>query len=298
MSEDVLSMPESFESTAGVKASIYEYLHACPVCFETDTKHYVRVPSLFNKGEYIRYERCTNCGVVFRNPRLPSTYREKKYEETPMPEKSKRLAPRNQLHYRFMMREIERHLPDKSRRRLLDFGCGAGGFMLEAKIAGFDVMGLELSKDLANHCREEHGLDVYQGLITDPEFADEKFDLIISSQVFEHLVDPRGTLEEARRHLRTPGLFLIEVPNLTHIKERLNKGAVMDDSHLFYFSSKSLPRMFEDAGFSVLAVQQGARLYRVLGRDKPFPDWVHGLGMKVSSTLGVRTGLSVLARLD
>ena len=298
MNEDVLSMPESFDSTAGVKASIYEYLHACPVCRSTDMKHYVRVPSLFNKGEFIRYERCTDCGVVFRNPRLPSTYREKKYEETPMPDKSKRLAPRNQLHYRFMMRLIERHLPDKSRRRLLDFGCGAGGFLLEAKNAGYDVMGLELSKDLANHVRQEHGLEVYQGLITDDDFADEKFDLIISSQVFEHLVDPRGTLEEARRHLRTPGLFLIEVPNLTHIKERLNKGAVMDDSHLFYFSSKSLPRMFEDAGFKVLTVQQGARLYRVLGKDKPFPDWIHNAGMKVSSTLGVRTGLSVLARLD
>ncbi|MEM6795544.1 MAG: class I SAM-dependent methyltransferase [Acidobacteriota bacterium] len=298
MTENILSMPEAFDSAAGVRASLLEYLHACPVCDETALHHYCRVPSLFNESEFIRYERCPRCGVVFRNPRLPSQYREKKYEETPMPEKSKRLYPRNQLHYRFMMRALERHLPDSSRRRLLDFGCGAGGFMVEAHRAGYAVMGLELSKDLVAHVVKTHGFDVYQGLITDEDFKDQSFDVVISSQVFEHLVDPRGTLLELKRHLKRPALVLIELPNLTHIKERLKKGAVMDDSHLFYFSAKSLPRMFEDAGFRVLEVQQGARLYRILGTDKPFPDWVHRAGMRAASAVGLRTGLSVLARLD
>lgn len=297
LTDELISSPENLKS-AGVGASFLEYLHACPICHNKDLRHYCRVPSLFNDDEFICYERCTDCGVVLRNPRLPTRYREARYEEGPIPEAAKKLKPRNQLHYAYMLRQLERLLPPSSGRRFFDFGCGAGGFLVEAEKAGFEVMGLELSKDLASHVEKTYGFEIFQGLISDPSFADQRFNLIVSSQVFEHLVDPRATLLELRRHLTPPGLLLIEVPNLRHIRERLQKGRIMDDSHLFYFSARSLPRMLEDAGFRVLKVEEGLRPYRVLGKTEPFPDWLHDLGQKIFSTVQIKTGLSVIARLD
>ncbi len=288
--------PEGLES-AGVRASFLEYLHACPVCWNPELEHYCRVKSLFNPDEFIHYERCTRCQLVLRNPRLPTRYRESRYEEGEVPAESKKLKPRNQLHYAFMLRQIARLLPPGSGRRLLDFGCGAGGFLVAARDAGFDVMGLELNRELAAHVVNTYGIPVFQGVATDPGFASERFHLILSSQVFEHLVDPRATLLELRRHLLPPGLILIEVPNLLHIRERLDKGRIMDDSHLFYFSAKSLNRMLEDAGFTVLKVQQGLRPYRVMGRTEPFSDGFHNFGQALFSAVGIRTGLSVIARL-
>ena len=285
-------------TSAGVGASILEYLHACPICTAKELKHYCRVPSLFNEGEFIRYERCLSCGIVFRNPRLTASYREDRYVEGSLSPSDIRLPEGNQVHYRYMMRRLQKYFPSGTGRRLLDFGCGSGGFLLEARASGFDPMGLELNRALAEYVNEELGIETYQGLITDPEFAGEKFNIVISSQVFEHLVDPRATLVEIRDHLISPGLILIEVPNLRHIKERLRRGAVMDDSHLFYFSASSLPKLLCACGFDVLEIQEGLRPYRVLkDYDLRLPQWFHTSGQNVLSALQIKTGLSVLAQL-
>jgi len=276
---------------------LLEYLHSCPICGAVDLRHYCRVPSLFRAGEYIRYDRCADCGVVLRNPRLPPATRVERYETSVPAESWWHLDARAQIHYRMMMRRLARlHAPNLG-RRLLDFGCGAGGFLLEARAAGFEVSGLELSRAMAAYVSEAHGVVVYQGLIGDESFARERFDVIVSSQVFEHLVDPRQTLQDLRRHLNPAGLLLIEVPNLRHVKERLRRGSTMDDSHLFYFSGFSLSRLLGTNGFRVLRVEEGVRLYRAATRTERAPMALHALAERACSVLGIKTGLSVFARL-
>ena len=299
VSSEVIDASEGgpYES-AGVKASILEYLHACPICNGADLAHYCRVPSLFTEREFIHYEHCGRCDTVFRNPRVAASLREDRYVEKPLTERETRIQQSKQVHYRYMMRRLSRYFPEGTDRKLLDFGCGSGHFLIEARASGFEVMGLELNRALARYVQDDLGIETYQGLITDLEFPDRQFNIIISSQVFEHLVDPRASLVEIRRHLVEPGLLLIEVPNLRHIKERLRRGAVMDDSHLFYFSRKSLPWMLEDCGFEVVEIQEGLRPYRVLkDYDLELPHWFHTAGQAVLSALQIKTGLSILARL-
>ncbi len=284
--------------SVGVPASLLEYLHACPICEGRDLRHYCRVPSLFNPGEFICYEKCKDCGIVLRNPRLPADYRLSLYEDKILPDKAKELIPKSQVHYAHMMRRLDRLAP-RDGRRLLDFGCGSGGFLLEARKAGFDVMGLELNRDLARHVTAEYGIPTFQGLISAPELAAERFQVVISSQVFEHLLDPRETLKDIKKLLEPPGIVLIEVPNLHDVRERLRRGSRMNDSHLFYFSSRSLSRMFRDCGFQVLRVEQGLRPYRYFNEgSQRLPAGLFGAAERVLSAFGIRTGLGVIARLD
>ncbi len=294
--EEAAPHPEPLTSS-GVRASSWYYLHGCAVCGAEELQHYCRVPSCFTPGEYICYEKCRDCGTVVRNPRLPDVTRLDRYENEELRPKQLEIVPKSQVHYAYMMRVIDRLLPEEAGRRLFDFGCGSGGFLLEARKAGFDVMGLELSRYLAEHVEQEHGIPVHQGLISDPSFVDETFDVIVSSQVFEHLLDPRQTLEAVREHLRRPGLLLIEVPNLRAIQERVRRGATMDDSHLFYFTAQSLSRMLRECGFRVLRVEEGLRPYR-FDALRAAPDVVHRTFERVFSALQVKTGLSVLAQLD
>ncbi len=285
--------------STGVAASLLEYFHACPICDHADLRHYCRVPSLFNPGEFIRYERCRRCGIVLRNPRLPADTRLSLYEDKVLPDEAKELVPKSQVHYAHMMRLLARLVPRDGGRRLLDFGCGSGGFLLEARKAGFDVYGQELNRDLASYVTATYGILTYQGLISSPELAGERFNVVISSQVFEHLLDPRQTLCDIKRLLDPPGMVLIEVPNLHDTRERLRRGSRMNDSHLFYFSGRSLSRMFEDAGFKVLKVQQGLRPYRFLRSYNPrAPAWLFDAAERACSALGLRSGLGVIARLD
>ncbi len=283
--------------TQSVRSTLLEYLNACPVCFSSELRHYCRRSSLFNKGEFIVYEQCTGCGVVMRNPRMPPNLRLSIYEDKILPDDQKRLLPRNQLHYAYMLRWIERLYPSGAPRRLFDFGCGAGGFLLEAQKAGWDCMGLELNKDLARFVTESYGIPVYQGLVDDESFADERFNIVLSAQVFEHLLDPRQALVDLKAHLDDPGFVLIEVPNQLAFKERLKRGRTMDDSHLFYFSAAALSWMMEDLGFEVLHVQEGLRPYRAFAGLTKVPQPLMEACIGLMARMQVRTGLSVLARL-
>lgn len=280
--------------TGDLEATLLEYLHACPVCGGTELGHYARVPSLFEADRFIVYERCRRCGVVLRNPRLPSGLRLQIYEDKVLPPEQKALIPRVQRHYRHVLRLVQRAAPPPG--RLLDFGCGAGGFLLEARRAGFDVEGLEVNKDLARHVEESYDIPVFRGLVDDPAFADRRFSVILSSQVFEHLLDPRATLAALSRHLVPGGLLLIEVPNQRATKERVRKGSTLDDSHFFYFHAASLARMLRDQGFEIVRVSEGLRLYRLLPLLAKLPAPLVELAGSVFARLGLRTGLSVLAR--
>jgi SAM-dependent methyltransferase len=276
--------------------TLLEYLHGCPVCGNHALRDYCEVASLFNAGETIRYERCARCGVVLRNPRLPAEHRLGSYEERVFDDAAKRLDPRQQVHYRHMLAWLRRWMPRDGSRRLLDFGCGAGGFLVAAREAGFEPRGIELCRDLAQHVERAHGIAVHGGDLDAPAFAAERFAVIVSSQVFEHLLDPRETLAQLRRHLDASGLLLIEVPNLSDIRERLRRGSTMDDSHLFYFDRRSLGRMLGDGGFRVLGVREGLRPYRLFAAADWLPPRLNEWAEGALSALQIKTGLSVLAQ--
>src|SRR5262249_16290524 len=118
------------------------------------------------------------------------------------------------------------------------------------------------------------------------------------NQVFEHLLDPRATLRQLRHHLNERGWVFIEVPNLFHIRERLHRGATMDDSHLFYFSRPSLSGMLAAEAFEVLAVHEGLRPHRFWpNQTSRAPLWALGIAEKSLAALQIKTALGVLARL-
>jgi 2-polyprenyl-3-methyl-5-hydroxy-6-metoxy-1,4-benzoquinol methylase len=212
-----------------------------------------------------------------------------------VPHSAKVIDPVNQAHYAYMIRLLKRLQPSGSGTRLLDFGCGGGQFLVEAQAEGFDVSGLEINRDLANFVTDTYTFPVFRGLLNDPSFGLPQFDLILSSQVFEHLSYPREILERLVKHLNSPGLILIEVPNLLHIRERLRRGSTMDDSHLVFFSKDSLSGMMESVGLEIIKVQEGMRLYRRLsGRFAKLPDTVHDVFISTLGRLRVRTGLSVI----
>jgi len=278
-------------------AAALELLPACPVCSATALAEYCRVPSLFDAGETIRYDRCGGCGVVFRNPRLQAAARTDAYRDRVMRPEQKALVPRAQTHYRFLARRLRALLPGSSPRRTLDFGCGSGGFLVAARDAGLEPFGLELNRDLANHVRATYGIPVHGGEIADPALGDRRFDVIASFQVFEHLIDPRGVLEELLHRLAPDGVMLIEVPNLNDVRERWRRGATMDDSHLFYFDRASLPHLLRSCGLDVVEIHEGMRPSRFLGAAAArLPIGVYRLLERAMAAIGLTTVLCVIAR--
>jgi SAM-dependent methyltransferase len=95
--------------------------------------------------------------------------------------------------------------------RLLDAGCGTGRNMLEFGPLG-SVEGVDSSPEAIDFCRRR-GLDgVHEGEIEHLPFAGGSFDLILATDVLEHLRDDRAAMSELRRVTASGGRLLATVP--------------------------------------------------------------------------------------
>lgn len=100
----------------------------------------------------------------------------------------------------------------KKGQRILDIGCGWGGFAkYSAEKYGATVVGLTISEEQAKYARENcKGLDV-EIRVQDYRKLDEKFDHIISIGMFEH-VGPKNYkkfMKIVKKNLKEDGLFLL-----------------------------------------------------------------------------------------
>ncbi len=99
--------------------------------------------------------------------------------------------------------------------RVLDAGCGTGGFMarLAEAYPGAAVIGLELDAGAARLARAKTGGALCRGSIDLPPFAEAAFDVVVSADVLCHRgVDQERALRALRRCLRPGGLILLNLP--------------------------------------------------------------------------------------
>ncbi len=98
---------------------------------------------------------------------------------------------------------------------VLEIGCARGAFLseLKSRFNNLRLYGLELNKEAASFALST-GLNVVDQLIeTFSEFNSEKFDLVCSYQVLEHISNPKSFIENSLKCLRRGGKLIICVPN-------------------------------------------------------------------------------------
>ena len=153
---------------------------------------------------------------------------------------------------------FEQFLPPH-RRRILDAGSGPGFFLLHGKQRGWQVLGIEPSAQAAAHSREL-GLEIVEDFLTD-ETVNElgTFDVVHMSEVLEHIPDPRGMMQLARRLLTPGGLICVAVPNDYNPFQYALRTVcgyqpwwVAPPHHINYFDFESLSRLLSSRGFGVL----------------------------------------------
>jgi protoporphyrinogen oxidase/SAM-dependent methyltransferase len=163
---------------------------------------------------------------------------------------------------------IERHAPAKDASRaervLLDIGCWTGEFLVEAREHGWRVHGVEPSSWAAGIAREA-GLDVAVGELGDLRLAESSVDVIVMTDVLEHLDDPAGSLREIRRLLVPGGLLYLTIPDAGSRLARLlgQRWWSVLPMHLQYFTRPSLTRLLRRSGFDVLDLRTHAKEFTV-----------------------------------
>ena len=152
---------------------------------------------------------------------------------------------------------------------------------------GFEVHGTEYSEAATR------GADPRATLHITPRLADAalpaaSFDQIVLWHVFEHLPDPRETVEEIHRLLKPGGKCVIAVPNFSSLQARLTGAGwfhLDPPRHLFHFPVTALRQLLEQNGFDCLAEHHFSL------RQNPF-GWVQSALNRFSAL--PRNGLYVL----
>ena len=143
-------------------------------------------------------------------------------------------------------------------RRLLDFGCGAAGFLRKAQTLAAEVAGVEPERRIREHWGE--ALVLHDSL----EKAGAGYDLITAFHVFEHLSDPRTMLQSLAACLKDRGRLVVEVPSaedalLTCYDSDAFQRFTYWSQHLFLFNPETLSRLALQAGLKVVSIQQFQR---------------------------------------
>ena len=136
-------------------------------------------------------------------------------------------------------------------KKLLDFGCGAGGFLMMAKDYASKVAGVE-KQDALRALFNEKNLDIFDN----PDEIHDKFDVITMFHVLEHLPDPKSVIKELLNKLKDDGKLIIEVPNEDDALLSLYACKKFADfthwsCHLYSFNRKTLKKLLEDTGVKI-----------------------------------------------
>jgi SAM-dependent methyltransferase len=106
-----------------------------------------------------------------------------------------------------LMRKIDK------KANILEVGCSGGCLIKDMKDYGFErVSGVDISKAAIEVCEEKGIKSVYlrDGIKTG--FNDSQFDVVISSDVLEHIQDEVSALREWNRILKPGGILILFVP--------------------------------------------------------------------------------------
>jgi 2-polyprenyl-3-methyl-5-hydroxy-6-metoxy-1,4-benzoquinol methylase len=104
---------------------------------------------------------------------------------------------------------------------VLDAGCGDGRFLAAlardprrpARLVGSDISERILETARATVEREDATVEVVQANLEQLPFADDTFDLVVSTQVIEHLLDVAAGIRELARVLRPNGTLVLSTDN-------------------------------------------------------------------------------------
>jgi SAM-dependent methyltransferase len=152
-------------------------------------------------------------------------------------------------------------IPLRAGMRLLDAGCGRGRHLCEPfRTPGVDVAGVDLNRGDLGTARgylslmsgEKSGRWVVaQADVTKLPFADESFDVVVCSEVLEHIADNRAAVRELVRVLKPGGDLVVTVPRFwpERICWAISRAYHQEPGgHIRIYRKPELKRLLESAG--------------------------------------------------
>ena len=164
----------------------------------------------------------------------------------------------------------------KDIKNILDVGCGYGllSKQLKRTYPKLNLYGIEHAKEASQSSQKI--LKLLKSDIEDISFIKrkiktQKFDVIIFSDVLEHLYDPVGIIKSYQSFLNQDGTIVVTVPNIANIFSRIallfgyfnySETGVMDKTHIRFFNKENLIKLAKESNLEIVGQKYDSILVR------------------------------------
>lgn len=237
-----------------------ENLISCPSCKAGDISRFIDCKDHFISSETFSIFTCSQCGLLFTNPR-PSMPEAGKYYESEkyISHSGTRKGLINKLYHLARLKSLQRKrsLTEKYSpgKNILDYGCGTGEFLNLMQAHGWKCRGIEPNPGARNFGIGQYGLDVED---------EEKLNSIAKSSlhcislwhVLEHVYPLKQRIQKFNEILKNDGILILALPN--HLSYDAKKygsyWAAWDvPRHLYHFNPSSIQTLMKNSGFYLIA---------------------------------------------
>jgi methionine biosynthesis protein MetW len=176
-------------------------------------------------------------------------------------------------------KKIIKYIPSK-KLKLLDVACGEGQFydLLKNHRKNVEYVGVDFSNKQVEIAKKKGYNAKIQDVTKKWDFEDQTFDVIICSEIIEHIFDTDFFLKEVNRVLKINGTLILTTPNIASAGDRLRllfgkrpsaiefTARIKDSGHIRAFVYEDIKKLFKFNGF---------RDIKILGRDFYMPIFRH-----------------------
>jgi SAM-dependent methyltransferase len=164
----------------------------------------------FSQHAPLRVARCTECGLVYRNPvERPVELAEIYEDEGPTSAVMRALHDTQRASYAAQAARLTRIFGRRGSG--IEVGSYVGAFLAAARDAGWRFAGVDVNA-CANRFTRSLGFQVDDGPIESLE-GDRRVDVVAIWNCLDQLADPALAIRSARRHLAPGGMLALRVPN-------------------------------------------------------------------------------------
>lgn len=236
-----------------------ETLDICPLCGSVEIEHIRPVKDHFLSQEVFELTHCTECDLLFTNPRPTRSEISQYYQSAEYISHSNKTQSITSLLYKtvrsYTLRKkyelLTKFIDNNSTVKHLDYGCGTGHFIQYTSRKGWNSYGFEPDHTARNSSEKEVKTLIYSNL---KHISTNYYDVITLFHVLEHVHDLNQTLEHLISRLTNNGIIVLALPN----HEAYDASYYQDfwagydvPRHLYHFNRNSVKHLAKIYGLKI-----------------------------------------------
>ena len=164
--------------------------------------------------------------------------------------------------YRNLLGVINKYIRPET-KKVLDIGCGVGTISLYLAKQGANIVGIDISRKAIDSCRKsaralklKDKAQFICSTIEQIKFT-QKFDVIICSEVIEHVPKDKTFLKRIHKVLKKNGLLILSTPSINAPLYRIGLAQNFDKrvGHLRRYSWQQILGLVKKSGFTIEEVK-------------------------------------------